>query len=213
MGLRRGLPSLVLVLAALALHAGPASAAGCQEIAVTMSDGVRLDGWFVPAAAGGRAPVLWTMTPYTNTGCPGGVTGMGSDLSSKFNIVRLSYRGTGASEGVSDEWGPQTRKDVLEVARWITSQPWADGLVPAGTSAEGAWITYALEVPQVKAALWETSCADPLRGCIRNGGTLAGGGAPPAEGGGPRHAPGGSPRGAHRNAAQPPPPPPRAGPG
>src|SRR4051794_21082447 len=177
MGLRRGLPSLVLVLvlAALALHAAPASAAGCQEIAVTMSDGVRLDGWFVPAATGGRAPVLWTMTPYTNTGCPGGVTGMGSKLTSRFNIVRLSYRGTGASEGVSDEWGPQTRKDVLEVGRWIVAQPWAGGLVPAGTSAEGAWITYALEIPQVKATLWETSCADPLRGCIRNGGTLAGG--------------------------------------
>ena len=89
--------------------------------------------------------------------------------------MRLSYRGTGASEGVSDEWGPQTRKDVLDVGEWIVAQPWADGLVPAGTSAEGAWITYALEIPEVKAALWETSCADPLRGCIRNGGTLAGG--------------------------------------
>jgi len=89
--------------------------------------------------------------------------------------VRLSYRGTGASEGVSDNWGPQTRKDVLEVGKWIVAQPWADGLVPAGTSAEGAWITYALDIPEVKATLWETSCADPLRGCIRNGGTLAGG--------------------------------------
>jgi uncharacterized protein len=173
MGLRRGLPWVVLAF--LAFGAAPASAAGCREIAVTMSDGVRLDGWFVPAAGDGKAPVLWTMTPYTNTGCPGGVTGMGSKLTSRFNIVRLSYRGTGASEGVSDEWGPQTRKDVLEVGRWIVSQPWADGLVPAGTSAEGAWITYALEIPQVKATLWETSCADPLRGCIRNGGTLAGG--------------------------------------
>src|SRR3954463_10132616 len=187
MGLRRGLPWVVLAF--LAFGAAPASAAGCQEIAVTMSDGARLDGWFVPAAAGGRAPGLWAMKPYTNTRCPGGVTGMGGKLTSRFNIVRLSYRGTGASEGVSDEWGPQTRKDVLEVGRWIVAQPWAGGLVPAGhtgeggggphcapcTSAEGAWITYALEIPQVKATLWETSCADPLRGCIRNGGTLAGG--------------------------------------
>jgi predicted acyl esterase len=173
MGLRRGVP--LVVIAFLAFGAAPASADGCQEISVTMSDGVRLDGWFVPAASGGKAPVLWTMTPYTNTGCPGGVTGMDSQLTSRFNVVRLSYRGTGASEGVSDEWGPQTRKDVLEVGQWLVSQPWANGLVPAGTSAEGAWITYALEIPEVKATLWETSCADALRGCIRNGGTLAGG--------------------------------------
>src|SRR4051812_26440659 len=139
MGLRRGLPSLVLVLAALALHAAPASAAGCREIAVTMSDGVRLDGWFVPAAAGGRAPVLWTMTPYTNTGCPGGVTGMGSELSSRFNIVRLSYRGTGASEGVSDDGGPQTSKDLLDVGRSIVARPRAARLVPAGNVSARAW--------------------------------------------------------------------------
>jgi putative CocE/NonD family hydrolase len=174
MALRRGLPLLVFAL--LAFHAGPALAAdGCQEIAVTMSDGVRLDGWFIPAAAGGKAPVLWTMSPYTNTPCPGLITGMDVALRNKFNVVRLSYRGTGASEGVSDNWGPQTRKDVLEVGKWIVAQPWADGLVPAGTSAEGAWITFALDIPEVKATLWETSCADPLRGCIRNGGTLAGG--------------------------------------
>ena len=148
---------------------------GCREIAVTMPDGVRLDGWFVPAAGGGRAPVLWTMTPYGNSSCPTSVAGVEGDVVGNFNIIRLSYRGTGASEGVPDEWGPQTLKDVLNVGQWITSQPWADGLVPVGASAEGAWITYALQIPQVKAAVWELSCADALRGCIRTGGTLAGG--------------------------------------
>src|SRR3954463_10339477 len=173
MGLRRGLPWVVLAF--LAFGAAPASAAGCREIAVKMSDGVRLDGWFIPGDSGGRAPVLWRMAPHTHTGSHGGGNGTAHKLTSRFNIVRLSYRGTGASEGVSDQWGPQTRKDVLEVGRWIVSQPWAAGLVPAGTSAGGAWVTYAVEIPQVKATLWETSCAAPLRGCIRNGGTLAGG--------------------------------------
>ena len=170
----------VLLVACLALlgAAAPAAAqspSGCQEISVAMSDGVHLDGWFVPATGGGRHPVLWTMTPYGNNSCPTSVGGVDSDLLGKFNVVRLSYRGTGASEGVSDEWGPRTRQDVLEVGRWIVAQPWANGLVPSGASAEGAWITYALEIPQVRAALWEMSCADPLRGCIRTGGTLAGG--------------------------------------
>ena len=168
---RRGLP--ILVLAVLALNAAPAAA--CEEVTVPLPDGVKLHGWFKSADGGGKRPVIWTMTPYDNRGCPAEVAAVDRHLARKFNLVRLSYRGTGASEGVSDQWGPQTARDVNDVAEWITSQPWADGLLPLGASAEGAWITYALAHPAVKAALWETSCADPLRGCIRNGGTLAGG--------------------------------------
>jgi len=152
-----------------------AASPACQEIAVTMSDGVRLDGWFRPASDGGRHPVLWTMTPYGNNSCPTAIAGIDNDLAQQFNVIRLSYRGFGASEGVTDQWGPQTQKDVLEVGNWIAVQPWADGLIPTGASAEGAWITYALQHPAVKAAVWITSCADALRGCIRTGGQLAGG--------------------------------------
>src|SRR5439155_18500122 len=95
------------------------AAAPCQEIGPAMPDGVRLDGWFRPAAGGGKAPVLWTMTPYTNDACPEHIAGIDDALAAKFNLVRLSYRGDGASEGVSDQWGPQTRKDVLDVGDWI----------------------------------------------------------------------------------------------
>jgi hypothetical protein len=140
-----------------------------------MSDGARLDGWFRPASDGGRHPVLWTMTPYTNNSCPQGIGGIDNDLAQRFNVIRLSYRGFGASEGVSDQWGPQTARDVAEIGDWIAAQPWADGLIPTGASAEGAWITYALQHPAVRAALWLMSCADALRGCIRTGGELAGG--------------------------------------
>jgi predicted acyl esterase len=157
--------------------APPSKAAtpACHEIAVTMSDGVRLDGWFRSASDGGRHPVLWTMTPYDNSQCPQHIGGIDDDIATQFNVVRLSYRGFGASEGVSDQWGPQTAKDVAEIGDWIASQTWADGLIPTGASAEGAWITYALQHPAVRASVWEMSCADALRGCIRTGGELAGG--------------------------------------
>src|SRR4051794_764826 len=174
----RGILIVVASCAALLGAAAPAGAQAtppCQNIAVSMPDGVKLDGWFRPAAGGGRAPVLWTMTPYGNDACPTSVGGIDNDIAQRFNLIRLSYRGTGASEGVSDQWGPQTRKDVLDVGDWIAKQPWAGGLVPSGASAEGAWITYALEHPKVIASVWEMSCADPLRGCIRTGGALAGG--------------------------------------
>ena len=163
------------LIAALAAPRADAAPLPCKEIAVKLPDGVRLNGWFRPADGGGRRPVLWTMTPYNNSECPQGIGGIDKNLARRFNVIRLSYRGTGASEGVSDEWGPQTRKDVLDVGDWIAAQPWAGGLVPTGASAEGAWITYALQHPDVIASVWEMSCADPLRGCIRTGGALAGG--------------------------------------
>src|SRR4051794_23888887 len=109
-----------------------AATPACREIAVRMADGVRLDGWFRPASDGGRHPVLWTMTPYQNNACPASIGGIDDDLAVKFNVIRLSYRGFGASEGVSDQWGPQTAKDVGEIGNWIASQPWADGLIPTG---------------------------------------------------------------------------------
>jgi uncharacterized protein len=175
--MRLGRSALMLVVlgAALAPVVARADAPqACSEISVRMPDGVRLDGW-LRTAGGDRRPVLWTMTPYDNSACPTSVAGIDNALAAKFNVVRLSYRGTGASEGVSDQWGPQTREDVLHVGDWISAQPWAGGLVPTGASAEGAWITYALEHPAVIASLWEMSCADALRGCIRTGGQLAGG--------------------------------------
>ncbi|MBV9409984.1 MAG: CocE/NonD family hydrolase [Acidimicrobiia bacterium] len=166
----------VLVLGAAVTPVVAHAAAGptCSEVSVRMPDGVRLDGW-VRKVDGGQHSVLWTMTPYTNNACPTTVAGIDDALAAKFNVVRLSYRGTGASEGVSDQWGPQTRADVLHVGDWIAAQPWAGGLIPTGASAEGAWITYALQHPAVVASLWEMSCADALRGCIRTGGELAGG--------------------------------------
>src|SRR5690242_21104254 len=104
--------ALAAVCTGLLGTAAPAAAQSttppCQNIAVQMPDGVKLDGWFRPAAGGGRAPVLWTMTPYANDACPTSVGGIDNDLAQRFNVIRLSYRGTGASEGVSDEWGPQT---------------------------------------------------------------------------------------------------------
>jgi putative CocE/NonD family hydrolase len=165
---------LVLGAALVPIVARADTAPPCSEISVRMPDGARLDGW-LRRPDSGRHPVLWTMTPYTNNACPTSVAGIDNALSAKFIVVRLSYRGTGASEGVSDQWGPQTRKDVLNVGDWIASQPWAGGLIPTGASAEGAWITYALAHPAVVASLWEMSCADALRGCIRTGGQLAGG--------------------------------------
>ena len=180
-GGKRALLAALVVLLVPLLQAPPALAVRggtCEELLIPLSDGTRLHGWAHHGVnAGTRRPILWTMTPYTNTGCPGG-TAFGTatpEMFDKSTAVSISYRGTGASEGEQDAWGPGDRKDVQEVGDWLAAKPYADGLVPTGASAEGAWIAFALDHPAVRAALWITSCADGYQGCVRSGGQLAGG--------------------------------------
>ena len=131
-GGRRGwrvlLAALVVLLVPL-LQAPPAFAVRggtCEELLIPLSDGTRLHGWAHHGVnAGAKRPILWTMTPYTNTGCPGG-TAFGTatpEMFDKSTAVSISYRGTGASEGEQDAWGPGDRKDVQEVGDWLAEPP------------------------------------------------------------------------------------------
>ena len=167
------------ILAALCSAPGtPSAASTCEEILVPMADGVRLHGWARHGADAAPAhPVVWTMTPYTNTGCRGNIPydAMTKEMVERVTIVSISYRGTGASEGTQDTWGPGDRKDIQAVGDWLAALPYANGLFPTGASAEGAWITFALDHPSVIGSLWVTSCADGFRQCVRSGGALAGG--------------------------------------
>ena len=175
--------ALLFAFACCLLIAAPAPAAAtempeprsCEEVKIEMPDGTRLHGWIHHGSATGPRPVLWTMTPYTNTNCPGRDATFGYGITDRVSWARISYRGTGASEGEQELWGPGDYRDVRRVGDWLASQPYSDGLVPAGASAEGAWITFALGHPDVIAAVWKTSCADGYRGCVRSGGSLAGG--------------------------------------
>ena len=159
----------------------PASASAaeprCEEVLIPLSDGTRLHGWLRHGKVEGKRPVFWTTTPYTNTSCSTAGSGaITRGMADRASWLRLSYRGTGASEGEQNLWGPGDEKDLLEVADWIAKQPWADGIVPTGASAEGAWITFVVRHPAIKAALFITSCADGYHGCVRSGGSFAGGG-------------------------------------
>ena len=106
----------------------PAEAATstCEEILVPMPDGTRLHGWARHGAtAPATRPIVWTMTPYTNTECAnGGPFGsLTAAMVEKVTIVRISYRGTGASEGEQDAWGPGDRQDIIEVGNWLATRP------------------------------------------------------------------------------------------
>ena len=120
---------LALAVAALLVPAAPAGAAEptCEEILVPLSDGTKLHGWVRHGTAEGKRPVLWTMTPYTNTGCRGPDSIVDADIVDRMSFASISYRGTGASEGEQDAWGPGDAKDVREVGDWLAKQPWSDG--------------------------------------------------------------------------------------
>ena len=180
-----------LLTLALALSvAAPAQAEDgriCDEKLVTMSDGVRLHAWVSRLAPDGARPVLFMMDSYArggqpntspayNNACPEIVPDdyvpqyLSKELTDRFTLVQVSYRGTGSSEGLFDMTGQRTQKDISEAIAWAARGPWSNGnVVLAGESGTGFFAHHALTEPHVRAALIITSCADMYR-CFRRGG-------------------------------------------
>jgi uncharacterized protein len=183
----------LVVLATLAVVASAptaAHAAGtriCDEKLVTMSDGVRLHAWVSRVAPAVPRPVLFMMDSYArggqpntspayNNACPEIVPDdyvpqyLDNQLTDQFTLVQVSYRGTGASEGLFDMTGPRTQQDIREAVAWAANGPWSNGdVVLAGESGTGFYEPYAMSDPHVRAALVITSCPDMYR-CFRRGG-------------------------------------------
>ncbi len=174
---------------ALALGAPAADAVvprTCTETLVPMDDGVRLHAWVAKAEAGGEAaPVLFMMDSYArggqpdhppdyNNACPQVQPDdyvpmyVSEQLSDRFTLVQVSYRGTGSSEGLFDMTGPRTQEDVRAAVAWARTQGNGDVIV-VGESGTGFAGFHALREPGVKAALLLTSCPDMYR-CVRRGG-------------------------------------------
>jgi putative CocE/NonD family hydrolase len=137
---RRG-PSVVLAMAAalllLALGASSADATVAMcNVPITMSDGTVLRAnLYLPQTTGRHATVL-TVTGYNkdatnpvgqDCSASQGISGAELALTEKgFAVMVLDDRGTGASGGKWETWGPRTQQDYKEVLDWIQSQPWSD---------------------------------------------------------------------------------------
>ena len=187
--------SIAAAAAALFVLAGAASAQAavrvCTEKLVRMSDGVRLHAWVSEATPQRARPVLFMMDSYARGGnagqgpsndnaCPQVLPDdyvpayLSADVVSRFNLVQVSYRGTGASEGAFDMTAPRTQQDIHEAIAWAARQPFSDGGVTlVGESGTGFYEHHALHEPHVRAAVVFTSCADMYR-CFYRGGTYNG---------------------------------------
>ena len=169
---------LVIVLAAALVGASSAAAdpatRSCGQVLLPMSDGARLHGWVNREEPVVRRPVLLTISSYQNSGCPAGSSYYVSPaVANRMTMVFINMRGSGASEGTYDLFGPRTQADIHAIVDWITRQPWSDGsIVLAGSSGNGLFMMDALKEPAVRAAVAETTCAD-LYTCFHRGGANA----------------------------------------
>ena len=184
---------VVVALALVAGAAAPASAQErlCTETPVTMDDGVQLNAWVSRPAPDVARPVLFMMDSYARSGREGGNPAydnacpaflpddyvpefLSRELTERFTLVQVSYRGTGASQGLFDMTGARTQQDLRAALDWAAGQPWSTGdAVVVGESGTAFAGHHALTHPSVRAAVLFTSCADMYR-CFYRGGQYNG---------------------------------------
>jgi putative CocE/NonD family hydrolase len=143
-----------------------------------MSDGTVLRADVqLPAGRPGPFPVALTITGYGKSspisslggGAPSGLVRRG------YAAVVVDDRGTGASGGTWDSWGPRTQADYREVLDWIVDQPWSDGRIGVtGGSYMGITSLYAAASghPAVKAVFATVPMADGYRDIVLGGGQV-----------------------------------------
>jgi len=143
----------------------------CSEFLLPMHDGVRLYGWVNREDPAVPRPVLLTISSYQNNSCPGASSYYVSpQVANQFTMVFINMRGSGASEGTFDLFGPDTQSDIHTIVQWTASQPWSNGtIIATGASGNGIFIIDALREPQVTAAAPITACPDLYR-CFHHGG-------------------------------------------
>lgn len=116
-----------------------------ERVPFVAKDGVKLDVFSVRPDAGEKVPVIADVGPYY-----GNIGGTIEQLSAidlrlaeyfvprGYAVVRVSLRGTGASEGCFDLGGKAEQQDVHDVVEWLAKRPWSNGKVALlGKSYDG----------------------------------------------------------------------------
>lgn len=150
----------------------------CEEQLIEMDDGVRLHAWVSRLPPDQPRPVLFEMETYAShgNGCPEFLPSdyygefLDPAVIDRFTLVHVSYRGTGASEGLFDLSGRRSQQDLHAALDWAAAGPWSTGdVVLTGQSGTAFIAHFGLDHPAVRAAALFTTCADAYR-CFRRGG-------------------------------------------
>jgi putative CocE/NonD family hydrolase len=174
----------VPVLAPAAAHAGgwtpydrPAQygTVTVKDVPITMRDGTVLRANVTKPDVPGRYPVLVTQTPYGKDGAV--ITALGGQtdplVQRGYVQVVVDVRGTGASGGSWDSFGPAEQRDGYDVVEWAAAQPFSDGGVGLdGPSymALNQLYTAALRPPHLKVIFPVVPMADGYRDITFSGG-------------------------------------------
>ena len=149
-----------------------------RDRTIRLSDGVVLRADVtLPRGRPGPFPVALTITGYGKGSPIGAVGGAGTSglVSRGYATVVVDDRGTGASGGTWDSWGPRTQADYREVLDWIVDQPWSDGRIGVtGTSYMGITSLFAAATghPAVKAVFATVPMGDAYRDIVLAGGEV-----------------------------------------
>src|SRR3954471_8484968 len=187
------LPAMVAVLASLVAPGGAVAADGGawapytrpaqyaqvtdRDVPITMRDGTVLKANVTRPDAPGRFPVLITQTPYGKDGAVILALGGQADALVQRGYVQVTVdvRGTGASGGSWDSFGPAEQQDGYDVVEWAAAQDFSDGNVGLdGPSymALNQLYTAALRPPHLKAIFPVVPMADGYRDITFSGGDV-----------------------------------------
>lgn len=109
------------------------------EFAIPMDDGVRIYGWARYAEPLRPRPVILMVTTYGHPlGAGPAIANLAGYGEEDFTFVTVHVRGTGASEGIFDFYGPRTKDDAWGIIDHVSKQPWSDRSVMShGGSGNG----------------------------------------------------------------------------
>jgi putative CocE/NonD family hydrolase len=148
-----------------------------KDVPITTRDGTVLRANVTRPDVPGRYPVLVTQTPYGKDGAVIVALGGAADALVQRGYVQVTVdvRGTGASGGSWDSFGPAEQQDGYDVVEWAARQAWSTGAVGLdGPSYMGLTQLYtaALRPPHLKAIFPVVPMADGYRDITFSGGDV-----------------------------------------
>ena len=101
------------------------------NVPIAMRDGTILRANVDRPATPGQYPVLVVQTPYNKDGVVNTALGGAFQYFAErgYVVVTADVRGTGASEGQWDSFGPLEQRDGYDTIEWAAAQPWSNGKV------------------------------------------------------------------------------------
>ena len=147
------------------------------NVPIAMRDGTILRANVDRPAAPGRYPTLVVQTPYNKDGVVNIALGGQFEYFAErgYAVVTVDVRGTGASSGQWDSFGPNEQRDGYDTVEWAAAQPWSSGKVGGiGPSymAITQLLTGAQRPPHLKALFPVVPLADGYRDIVFSGGQI-----------------------------------------